>query len=181
MLMALSRCSGLLSEGVTSWDGTGQYCHWRIIPILDKRNVTEIWLRFQPVDSSSTNCLKLTKWHSAQCKFTWQHKHALTARAVVVVLETWHTATQHGASAVAAGHVIATRAANRATSAGNHAWWDRTNFNRMWPMKYSLSLLVICIGWKKSQNKNKIIMTESHKLRIESSNYAKLVVTKRWS
>jgi hypothetical protein len=32
MLMALGRCSGLFSEGVTSWDETGQCCHWRIIP-----------------------------------------------------------------------------------------------------------------------------------------------------
>jgi hypothetical protein len=32
MLMALGQCSGLFSEGVTSWDETGQCCHWRIIP-----------------------------------------------------------------------------------------------------------------------------------------------------
>jgi hypothetical protein len=32
MLMALGRCSGQFSEGVTSWDETGQCCHWRIIP-----------------------------------------------------------------------------------------------------------------------------------------------------
>jgi hypothetical protein len=34
MLMALGRCFGLFSEGVISWDETGQCCHWRIIPII---------------------------------------------------------------------------------------------------------------------------------------------------
>jgi hypothetical protein len=43
MLMALGRCSGLFSEGVTSWDETGQWCYWRIIPVFLFENFGACW------------------------------------------------------------------------------------------------------------------------------------------
>jgi hypothetical protein len=44
--MAIGRCSGLFSEGVTSWDETGQCCHWRIIPIFSFDNFGACWLLY---------------------------------------------------------------------------------------------------------------------------------------
>ena len=43
MLLALGRCPGLFSEGVTSWDETGQCCHWRIIPFFLFENFGACW------------------------------------------------------------------------------------------------------------------------------------------
>jgi hypothetical protein len=40
MLMTRGRRSGLISKGVTSWDETGQCCHWRIKPVFPFR---ELW------------------------------------------------------------------------------------------------------------------------------------------
>jgi hypothetical protein len=46
MIMALGRCSGLFSEGVSSWDETGQCCHWHIIPIFPFETFGTCWFLY---------------------------------------------------------------------------------------------------------------------------------------
>jgi hypothetical protein len=38
----------MFSEGVTSWDETGQFCYWRIYPMFLFENLGVCWFLFQP-------------------------------------------------------------------------------------------------------------------------------------
>jgi hypothetical protein len=69
--MALGRCSGLFSEGVTSWDETGQCCHWRIIPFSLLRTLVQAGFCMFP---QSWLAQRLQDLYSA-CLMFWMRTH----------------------------------------------------------------------------------------------------------